>query len=74
MEGPLQVGVMGQRLGVEQSLLSHHLRTLREAGMIRAQRKGKTRLYRLSGKPVGVGARNTLDLGCCHLSFGLDRD
>ena len=46
----------------------------RDAGLVTAQRAGKSRLYRFSGGPTSRGARNTIDLGCCHLSFGSRRD
>ncbi len=35
-------------LGLGQSLLSHHLRTLREAGLVRARREGRWAHYSLA--------------------------
>ena len=70
MAAPQHVGALQQRLGVEQSLLSHHLQTLREAGLVEAERDGKAVLYRLA---PGVAAARpggaAIDLGCCLLSF-----
>src|SRR4051812_591151 len=69
IEGPKHVGTLMDLLRVEQSLLSHHLQTLREAGLVEAQRDGKAVLYRLA---PGVGARTSgsaINLGCCLLSF-----
>lgn len=69
IEGPKHVGTLMELLKVEQSLLSHHLQTLREAGLVEAERDGKAVLYRLA---PGVSARTggpAIDLGCCMLSF-----
>jgi ArsR family transcriptional regulator len=56
LEGPKHVGQINAVLKLDQSLLSHHLRTLREAGLVVAQRDGKAVLYRLS---PGVESRRT---------------
>ncbi len=67
MDGPLHVGELAAKLEVEQSLLSHHLRVLREIGLLEATRDGKAVLYALAD---GVeGTSQTLKLGCCRLSF-----
>ena len=67
MDGPLHVGELATRLDVEQSLLSHHLRVLRENGLLQATRDGKAVLYALA--PGVEGSDKTLELGCCRLSF-----
>ena len=69
MDGPQRVGELGERLGVEQSLLSHHLRVLRELGLIQAERVGKSVVYGLAPETGGSGDERALDLGCCRLSF-----
>ena len=69
MSGPQQVNQINEPLQLEQSLLSHHLKVLREAGLVESQRDGKAVLYRLA---PGVSARKTgqaINLGCCLLSF-----
>jgi DNA-binding transcriptional ArsR family regulator len=66
--GPKHVGTLQKQLGVEQSLLSHHLQTLREAGLVESQRDGKAVLYRITPSVV-AGKGEGLDLGCCVLSF-----
>lgn len=69
IDGPKHVGVLRKLLGVEQSLLSHHLQTLREAGLVTGDRDGKAVLYRLADG-VGVGPTHaSIDLGCCLISF-----
>jgi len=70
MRGPQHVGELMQALDVEQSLLSHHLRILRDANIVAAERDGKSVLYRLTPKVSAdqkPGA--ALDLGCCQISF-----
>jgi DNA-binding transcriptional ArsR family regulator len=66
-EGPKHVGELEARLGVEQSLLSHHLRVLREAGIVQVEVDGRSRLYSLAIAPAGE--RRALDFGCCELVF-----
>ena len=67
--GPKHVGQINQTLRVEQSLLSHHLKVLREAGMVEAQRDGKSVLYRLTPAVDGARQGRALNLGCCLISF-----
>ncbi|MDA7979615.1 MAG: metalloregulator ArsR/SmtB family transcription factor [Pirellulales bacterium] len=69
MGGPMRVGEINAELQVEQTLLSHHLKVLRDVGLVSAERDGKAVIYRLAphveaGKP-GPG----INLGCCSLSF-----
>ena len=70
MDGPLNVGEINAALQIEPTLLSHHLRVLRDGGMLTSERVGKTVVYSLS--PVVQGARRgrAIDLGCCKISFG----
>ena len=70
LDGPLHVGELTERIPVEQSLLSHHLRVLREAGLVRGERDGKAVLYTLA-PDISVDGRS-IDLGCCRLSFDED--
>ncbi|QKK07550.1 MAG: winged helix-turn-helix transcriptional regulator [Planctomycetota bacterium] len=44
---PASVGTLAKRLGLECSLLSHHLRPLRDAGFVTATQEGHRRVYRL---------------------------
>jgi ArsR family transcriptional regulator, nickel/cobalt-responsive transcriptional repressor len=69
LEGPKHVGEINEQLGVEQTLLSHHLRVLREAGLVRSQRDGKSVLYRLAPAVEGARRGKAIDLGCCLISF-----
>lgn len=69
MEGPMHVGEINDSLQLEQSLLSHHLKILRDAGLVNAQRDGKAVLYSLSPEFQGATKGEAINLGCCLISF-----
>jgi ArsR family transcriptional regulator len=69
LDGPKHVAEINEHLQVEQTLLSHHLRVLREAGIVQSQRDGKSVLYRLSPAVEGARRGKAIDLGCCLISF-----
>jgi len=47
-EGEMAVGDIAERLGMEQSLCSHHLAKLRNCGLVEAEQRGKSVFYRVS--------------------------
>lgn len=47
LAGPHAVGHMAQTLGLSPSLVSHHLRLLRAARLVSAERRGKQIFYRI---------------------------
>jgi ArsR family transcriptional regulator len=60
------------RVRCPQPHISHHLRILRDAGLVEGQRDGKQVCYRIS--PTVRGALmnrqgRALDFGCCELRF-----
>lgn len=59
-QGPATVGTLQELTGAEQSALSHHLRRLRDAGLVDADRLGKHVLYRLRDAHVGCIVEDTL--------------
>lgn len=65
--GPRYPWELALELEVEQSLLSHHLRVLREARLVRTRREGRHVLYAL--KPGAARRGRIVDLGCCQLRF-----
>ncbi|MCA9182675.1 MAG: winged helix-turn-helix transcriptional regulator [Planctomycetales bacterium] len=69
MEGPKHVGEINEALGLEQSLLSHHLKTLRDAGLVTSRRDGKAVLYSLAPEFQRSTRGEAINLGCCLLSF-----
>lgn len=68
LAGPRPVGQISAQLAIEQSLLSHHLRVLRQQGLVKSHRAGRAVLYQLSPEVCLAGAEG-IDLGCCALSF-----
>lgn len=69
MDGPKHVGDINEALHLEQSLLSHHLRVLRESGLVEAERDGKAVLYRLAPHVATRASGKAVNLGCCLISF-----
>ena len=69
MAGPKHVGELNERIRTEQSLLSHHLRVLRQAGLVEAARDGKSVLYRLSATAEAEHVEKGINLGCCVIAF-----
>lgn len=69
MRGACHAGVLGEEIGVEQSLLSHHLKLLREAGLVRSERDGKAVLYSLAPGIDGPTSGAAINLECCQLTF-----
>lgn len=69
LKGPQHVGEMNAVLGLDQSLFSHHLKALREEGLVEALRDGKAVLYRLAPGVEGSRSRKAINLGCCLLTF-----
>ena len=69
LDGPRHVGELNESMGVEPSLLSHHLKVLREANLVTARRDGKQVLYSLSAQYQGRRRGRAIDLGCCLISF-----
>jgi len=69
LEGPKQVNELNDHLQIDKTLLSHHLKILREGGIIEAAREGKSVVCRLSPKIEAAKRGQGLDLGCCQLVF-----
>ncbi len=69
MDGPKHVGEINETLELEQSLLSHHLKILREAGLVIGERDGKAVLYSLAPEFKGSRSGDAINLGCCLISF-----
>ncbi|HLX63093.1 MAG TPA: metalloregulator ArsR/SmtB family transcription factor [Planctomycetota bacterium] len=69
MDGPRHVGELNASIPIDQSLLSHHLKILRESGIVTASRDGKAVLYRLAPSMEGRRKGKALNLGCCLISF-----
>lgn len=50
--GESDVGSLVDKLQVSQSLVSKHLRVLRQAGVVESEIAGKRRIYRLTDRPL----------------------
>lgn len=50
----LSVGVICESLGAEQSLISHHLQTLRLKGIISVKKEGRSMYYSLKERDVSL--------------------
>lgn len=68
-ERALSVRSLKDVLGIEPTLLSHHLRVLRDAALIEGRRDGRHVTYRLTPLVLSAARKGELDFGCCRLSF-----
>ena len=50
--GERAVGELVGRFDVSQPAISHHLRILREAGLVKTRKAGRQRLYSLQARPL----------------------
>ncbi|PQO25350.1 ArsR family transcriptional regulator [Blastopirellula marina] len=69
LDGPKTVSQINEVLGVEPTLLSHHLKALREAQLVVGTREGRYVSYSLAQALLNRRKGRALDLGCCTLSF-----
>jgi ArsR family transcriptional regulator len=69
LNGPKTVGELNVTLGLDLTLLSHHLKTLREEGFVESTPEGKKRRYHLTQKVKVEPSGRGLDLGCCSLQL-----
>ena len=61
LSGPISVGDMAQRLGLSSSLVSHHLRLLRAARVMRGRRRGKQVYYGVADEHISRVFLDMLD-------------
>ncbi len=71
--GAKNVTELSEMLKAELANVSHHLRVLRAAGLVRDQKQGKFVFYTLHPnifRPKRPGdTADTIDLGCCRLEL-----
>lgn len=66
MDKPASVGEITEFLGMSQPAISHHLRLLKDARILRAEKKGKQVYYSLNDNHV----KNIIESGLVHMSHG----
>lgn len=69
MSGPKRVSDINEVLKIEQSLLSHHLKVLREKGFVISERRGKSVFYELAPEMLIDREFQAINLGCCLVTF-----
>jgi DNA-binding transcriptional ArsR family regulator len=72
-ESDRTVSDLAADLGIPLKNASHHLKTLRHAGLVVSTRRGRFVHYSLSPdvlKAGRVGATGLLDFGCCRIELG----
>jgi DNA-binding transcriptional ArsR family regulator len=67
--GEQSVTQLNARLDISQSLLSHHLKILRDHGFVVTARSGKMIRYRVAPDRMGPQGSKSIDLECCKLTF-----
>lgn len=72
LDEPRYVYELLELLDVESTLLSQHLRVLRELEVIRFEREGKALRYSLAPGFQGRPRGRSMDFGCCRLVFSND--
>jgi DNA-binding transcriptional ArsR family regulator len=70
LDGPLSVGEITSGLALSQSLVSHHLRLLRAARLLKAGRRGKQVFYSIPDSHVRDMLTNMIE----HLAEPHERD
>ena len=64
---PLTVNELCTSLSLEQSLVSHHLKVLKENRLVKGQREGKSIRYQLAPGLKGSEQELVLELECCRI-------
>ena len=71
LDAPAAVGEMAERLGISASLVSHHLRLLRAARLLQADRRGRQVFYMVGDEHIRSMLTDMVD----HVSEeGVDAD
>ena len=71
-DGPRNVSEITERTNLKLANVSHHLKALREGGLVESKRDGRFIMYRLlPGTYVesSSGKVDHLDIGCCRLEI-----
>ena len=74
LSSPMYVSDIAAKLGLSQPLVSHHLRLLRAARVLRAERRGKQIFYAAADEHVKRVIHDMADHVSEHVSIDLDDD
>ncbi|HSZ55268.1 MAG TPA: metalloregulator ArsR/SmtB family transcription factor [Tepidisphaeraceae bacterium] len=72
-DGSKTVGEISRQLDSPIANVSHHLKQLRVAGLVRGHRKGRNVSYAIAAEFAGPAKRarlKVLDFGCCRIELG----
>lgn len=69
LDGPKNVGEFNAVLNIDLTLLSHHLKILRDENFVTCLRKGKNVRYSLAPGLALPPPQRGIDLGCCQLEL-----
>lgn len=70
---PLHIEQILAEVGVERTLLSHHLRTLRKMGLVCSRREGKTFRYQLAPSVQQALQHHRIESDCCEIRLERSR-
>jgi len=71
LAGPHSVGALAEAVGLSVANASHHLKVMREAGLVVGEPRGRFVVYRLSDQIARRRrGRALLDFGCCRIDLG----
>jgi DNA-binding transcriptional ArsR family regulator len=65
--GPRAVNEIGRKTKMEKTLLSKHLKALRNVGLIYSTRNGRNLVYQMNPQVITPGKKNSLKLHCCEI-------
>ncbi|WP_305732751.1 ArsR/SmtB family transcription factor [Trichlorobacter ammonificans] len=68
-DGPRLLADLQTELQIEQTLLSHHLKVLRDEELVVSMREGRLLRCRLADDVTLPAGRRGIDLGCCRLEL-----
>jgi len=71
IDRPKNVSELNESLKMEPTLLSHHLKILRDGGLVESVREGKNKRYHLSPDAELTPRGRGINLGCCRLELNL---
>lgn len=69
--GPMSVSDLALLLELEIANVSHHLRVMFHAGLVKTEREGRFIYYHLNQDFLSSGKlKQSLDFGCCKIDLG----